>query len=59
MVDGVHGHVDCVVRHVMAHKGALEVVTVPNLCVEAKTVLGQVMKQDHVVIAVQVIKIIT
>ena len=40
MVDGVHGDVDHVVRHVMVHKGALKVVKVPNLCVEAKTVLG-------------------
>ena len=43
----------------MVHKDALEVVTVPNLCVEEETVLGQVMIQNHVVVAVRVIKIIT
>ena len=39
MVDGVHGHVNHVVRHVVAHRDVKEVVTVPNLCVEEKVVL--------------------
>ena len=40
MVDGVRGHVHHVVRHVMAQRDVKEVVTVPNLCVEEKAVLG-------------------
>ena len=58
MVDGVHGHVNHVVRHVVAHIDVKEVVTVPNLHVEEKAVLMRVMRQDHAVVAVQVIKLL-
>ena len=53
MVDGVHGCVDHVVKHVKVHKDVLKVVTVPNLCVE-EPVLGQVTRYNLVVAAVQV-----
>ena len=58
MVDGVHGHVNHVVRRVVAHTDVKEVVTVPNLHVEEKAVLMRVMRQDHAVVAVQVIKLL-
>ena len=53
MVDGVHGCVDHVVRHVVVHRGVLEIVTVPNLCVE-EPVMDQVTRYNLVVAAVQV-----
>ena len=49
MVDGVHGHVEHVVRHVvMEQSNVVENVIVPYLPVEEKIVLAQIMKKDHV-----------
>ena len=50
MVDGAHGCVDLVVRHVVMeeHKGVLEAVTTLQFCVEGGSVLVQVSWQDHV-----------
>ena len=44
MVDGAHGCVDLVVRHVVVveHKVVLEVVTTLQFCVEGGSVLVQV-----------------
>ena len=43
MVDGAHGCVDLVVRHVVVeHKGVLEVVQTLEFCVEGGGVLVQV-----------------
>ena len=54
MVDGVHGHVSHVVRHVMEQRGVLEDVIFLQLPVEEMIVLAQVLKEGHVVLAVLV-----
>ena len=58
MVDGVLGHVDHVVRHVvMEHNIVLEVVIVPNLFMKEEIVLAQEMKQDHVQVIATLVRL--
>ena len=49
MVDGAHGHMDHVVRHVVEeHKGRLEDVTILHLPVVEIVVMVQVTRRLHV-----------
>ena len=50
MVDGAHGHVSHVVRHVVGEQRiVLENVIILHLPVEEMIVLAQVLKEGHVV----------
>ena len=49
MVDGVHGHVEPVIRHmVIEQSNVVDNVIVLYLPVEEKIILAQIMRKDHV-----------